>query len=226
MEKKLFAIECGNVALVVRPNGDAVIVTEATELVLDNAVMEQLVRNSGAYKSFVATKDEILSALEYENTNLQNEIVGLKEELEKVKGADGDDDIHRLKRERIKLRNNIMRLEKELEEAKADKDSLQQKLVNATIRAQPITKGYAVNIGNLSQGTLGYIFDIDGNFIADCGTGKRAKRVQYLLQEGKVSLDVVIEIFGNTGDKKSRIANKAELDDFNWDDVPVDGGEK
>lgn len=226
MEKKLFAIECENVALVVRPNGDTVIVTEATELVLDNAVMKQLVRNSGAYKSFVTTKDKILSALEYENTNLQNEIVGLKEELEKVKGADGDDDIHRLKRERIKLRNNIMRLEKELEEAKADKDSLQQKLVNATIRAQPITKGYAVNIGNLSQGTLGYIFDIDGNFIADCGTGKRAKRVQYLLQEGKVSLDVVIEIFGNTGGKKSRIANKAELDDFNWDDVPVDGGEK
>lgn len=226
MEKKLFAIECENVALVVRPNGDTVIVTEATELVLDNAVMEQLVRNSGAYKSFVDTKDEIVAGLEEDNTNLQNEIVGLKEELEKVKGADGDDDIHRLKRERIKLRNNIMRLEKELEEAKADKDSLQQKLVNATIRAQPITKGYAVNIGNLSQGTLGYIFDIDGNFIADCGTGKRAKRVQYLLQEGKVSLDVVIEIFGNTGDKKSRIANKAELDDFNWDDVPVDGGEK
>jgi hypothetical protein len=226
MEKKLFAIECENVALVVRPNGDTVIVTEATELVLDNAVMEQLFRNSGAYKSFVTTKNEILSALEYENTNLQNEIVGLKEELEKVKSADGDDDIHRLKRERIKLRDNIMRLEKELEEAKADKDSLQQKLVNATIRAQPITKGYAVNIGNLSQGTLGYIFDIDGNFIADCGTGKRAKRVQYLLQEGKVSLDVVIEIFGNTGGKKSRIANKAELDDFNRDDFPVDGGEK
>lgn len=40
MEKKLFAIECGNVVLVVRPNGDTVIVTEAGELVLDNAVME------------------------------------------------------------------------------------------------------------------------------------------------------------------------------------------
>lgn len=226
MEKKLFAIECGNVILVVHPNGDTVIVTEATELVLNNAVMEQLVRNSGAYKSFVATKNDVVAGLERDNTKLQNEIVGLKEELEKVKSADGDNDIHRLKRERIKLRNNIMRLEKELEEAKADKDSLQQKLVDATIRAQPITKGYAVNIGNLSQGTLGYIFDIDGNFIADCGTGKRAKRVQYLLQEGKVSLDVVMEIFGNTGGKKSRNANKAELDDFNWDDVPVDGGEK
>ena len=212
MEKKLFAIECDNVILAVRPNGDTVIVTEATKLVLGNAVMEQIVRNSGAYKSFVATKDKILSALEYENTNLQNEIVDLKEELEKVKGTDGDDDIHRLKRERIKLRNNIMRLEKELEEAKADKDSLQQKLVNATIGAKPLAKGYAVNIGNLSQGTLGYIFDIDGNFIADCGTGKRAKRVQYLLQEGKISLDVVMEIFGNTGGKKRRV-----------DDVPVSG---
>lgn len=194
MEKKLFAIECENVALVVRPNGDTVIVTEATELVLGNAVMEQLVRNSGAYKSFVATKDEILSALEYENTNLQNKIVGLKEELEHTK---------------------------------ADKDKLQKELDDIADSAiQPIVKGYAVNIGNLSQGTLGYIFDIDGNFIADCGTDKRAKRVQYMLQEGKVSLDVVIEIFGNTGLKKSRTANKAELDDFNWDDVPVDGGEK
>ena len=81
--------------------------------------------------------------------------------------------------------------------------------------------GYIVNIGNLAQGTLGYIFDIDGNFIADYGTDKRAKRVQYLLQEGKVSLDTVMEIFGNTGRKKSRTANKAELDDFNWDDVPT-----
>lgn len=52
MEKKLFAIEYGNVALVVRPNGDTVIVTEANELVLDNAVMKQIVRNSGAYKDF------------------------------------------------------------------------------------------------------------------------------------------------------------------------------
>lgn len=179
MEKKLFAIECGNVALVVKPNGDTVIVTEATELVLGNAVMEQLVRNSGAYKSFVTTKDEILSALEYENTNLQNEIVGLKEELEHTKAA---------------------------------KDKLQRELTDVADEAQPMVKGYAVNIGNLTQGTLGYLFDIDGNFIADCETDKRAKRVQYLLQEGKVSLDVVMEIFGNTGGKKRRV-----------DDVPVSG---
>lgn len=208
MEKKLFAIECGNVILAVRPNGDTVIVTEATELVLDNAVMEQLVRNSGAYKSFVATKDEILSALEYENTNLQNEIVDLKEELEKVKGADGDDDIHRLKRERIKLRNNIMRLEKELEEAKADKDSLQQKLVNATIGAQSVVKGHVVN----QEGA--YLYDIDGSFLVDCGTERRAIQVQKMLYAGKVSLDIVIEMFGNTGGKKRRA-----------DDVPT-GGEK
>lgn len=87
MEKKLFAIECGNVILVVRPNGDTVIVTEAGELVLDNAVMDQLVRNSGAYKSFVTTKDDVVAGLERDNTKLQNEIVGLKEELESVKAA-------------------------------------------------------------------------------------------------------------------------------------------
>ena len=189
MEKKLFAIECENVVLVVRPNGDTVIVTEATELVLGNAVMEQLVRNSAAYKSFFATKDEIVANLERDNVKLQNEIVGLKEELEHTK---------------------------------ADKDKLQKELDDIADSAiQPIAKGYAVNIGNLSQGNLGYIFDIDGNFIADYGTDKRAKRVQYLLQEGKISQDVVMEIFGNA----VLSANKAGLDDFNWDDVPVDGGE-
>ncbi len=70
MEKKLFAIECGNAVLVVRPNGDTVIVTESNELVLDNAVMEQLVRNSGAYKSFVATKDDVVAGLERDNDEL------------------------------------------------------------------------------------------------------------------------------------------------------------
>lgn len=82
MEKKLFAIECGNVILVVRPNGDTVIVTESNELVLDNAVMDQLVRNSGAYKSLVATKDDVV--------------------------ATKDDVVAGLERERIKPRNNIM----------------------------------------------------------------------------------------------------------------------
>lgn len=179
MEKKLFAIECDNVILAVRPNGDTVIVTEATELVLGNAVMEQIVRNSGAYKSFVTTKDDVVAGLERDNTELQNEIVGLKEELEHTKAA---------------------------------KDKLLRELTDVADEAQPMVKGYAVNIGNLAQGTLGYLFDIDGNFIADCGTDKRAKRVQYLLQEGKISLDVVMEIFGNTGRKKSRV-----------DDVPVSG---
>lgn len=215
MEKKLFAIECENVALVVRPNGDTVIVTEATELVLNNAVMERLVRNSGAYKSVMSDKGKLLEELERDNTELQTTIVSLREAFETVK-ADRD-----------KLQNEIVGLKEELEHTKADKDKLQKELDDIADSAiQPIAKGYAVNIGNLTQGTLGYIFDIDGNFIADCGTDKRAKRVQYMLQEGKVSLDVVIEIFGNTGLKKSRTANKAELDDFNWDDVPVDGGEK
>lgn len=70
VEKKLFAIECGNVILVVRSNGDTVIVTETGELILDNAVMDQLVRNSGAYKSFIATKDEVVAKLEVHNTHL------------------------------------------------------------------------------------------------------------------------------------------------------------
>ena len=192
-EKKLFAIECGNVVLVVRPNGGTVIVTEAAELVLNNAVMDQIVRNSGAYKSFIATKDDVVAGLEYENTELQTTIIGLKEELKR---------------------------------AKADKDKLQKELDDIADSAiQPIAKGYIVNVGNLTQGTLGYLFDIDGNFIVDCGTAKRAKRVQYLPKEGKVSLDVVIEIFGDTGGKKNKAASKAEVDDFDWDNVPVGNGD-
>lgn len=175
MEKKLFAIECGNVVLVVRPNGDTVIVTEAGELVLDNAVMEQIVRNSDAYKSFVDTKDEVVAKLEVHNTHLQNTIVGLREELEQTKAA---------------------------------KDKLQKELDNvANSVMQSIFKGCIVNVGNVAQGTLGCLFDINGDFIADCGSGARADRVQYLLKEGRVSLNTVMDIFGTQGGKKRRDNN-------------------
>lgn len=217
MEKKLFAIECGNVILVVRPNGDTVIVTEAGELVLDNAVMDQLVRNSGAYKSFITTKDDVVAGLERDNTKLQNEIVGLKEELENVKGANDNDDIHMLKRERIKLRSNIMRLEKELEEAKADKDSLQQKLDNAANSVQHMVKECIVEVKSCR------LYDINGDFLVDCGTNSRAVRVQKLLKEGKINLDVVMMVFSSGDGKKKVAANKATVEDFNWDDVPVEG---
>lgn len=182
MEKKLFAIECGNVILVVRPNGDTVIVTEAGELVLDNAVMEQLVRNSGAYKSFVATKDDVVASLERDNVKLQNEIVGLKEELEHTKAA---------------------------------KDKLQQELDDVANGAQSMIKGCIV------EAKACRLYDIIGDFLVNCGTSSRAIRVQKLLKEGKISLDMVMMVFGNEGGKKSRTANKAELEDFDWDNVPV-----
>lgn len=182
MEKKLFAIECGNVILVVRPNGDTVIVTEAGELVLDNAVMEQLVRNSGAYKSFVTTKNDVVAGLERDNTKLQNEIVGLKEELKR---------------------------------AKADKDKLQKELDDVANGAQPMAKGCIV------EAKACRLYDVNGDFLADCGTSSRAIRVQELLKEGKISLDVVMMVFSNTGGKKNKAASKAELEDFDWDNVPV-----
>ena len=168
MEKKLFAIECGNVVLVVRPNGDTVIVTEATELVLDNNVMEQLVRNSGAYKSFVATKDEIFANLERDNVKLQNEIVGLKEELEHTKAA---------------------------------KDKLQKELDDVANGAQSMIKGCIV------EAKACRLYDIIGDFLVDCGTNSRAIRVQKLLKEGKISLDMVMMVFGNEGGKKRRDNN-------------------
>lgn len=182
MEKKLFAIECGNVILVVRPNGDTVIVTEAGELVLDNAVMDQLVRNSGVYKSFVAIKDEVLSGLEYENTELQTTIIGLKEELKR---------------------------------AKADKDKLQKELDDVANGAQSMIKGCIV------EAKACRLYDVNGDFLADCGTNSRAARVQKLLKEGKISLDVVMTVFSSEDGKKKVAANKVTNDDFNWDNVPV-----
>lgn len=165
MEKKLFAIECGNVILVVRPNGDTVIVTEAGELVLDNAVMDQIVRNSGAYKSFVDTKDEVVDKLEVHNTHLQNTIVDLREELEQTKAA---------------------------------KDKLQQELDDVANGTQPIAKGCIV------EAKACRLYDIIGDFLVDCGTNSRAIRVQKLLKEGKISLDMVMMVFGNEGGKKRR----------------------
>mgnify|MGYP000263007879 FL=1 len=214
MEKKLFAIECGNVILVVRPNGDTVIVTEVGELVLDNAVMEQLVRNSGAYKSFVTTKDDVVAGLERDNAELQNTIVGLREELEHVKGGDSDD-VARLKREKIKLRNNIMGLKEELEHTKAAKDKLQQELDDVANGAQSMIKGCIV------EAKACRLYDIIGDFLVDCGTSSRAIRVQKLLKEGKISLDMVMMVFGNEGGKKKKVTSEVTNDDFNWDNVSV-----
>lgn len=176
MEKKLFAIECGNVILVVRPNGDTVIVTKAGELVLDNAVMEQLVRNSGAYKSFVATKDDVVAKLEVHNTHLQNTIVGLREELEQTKVA---------------------------------KDKLQQELDDVANGTQPIAKGCIV------EAKACRLYDIIGDFLVDCGTSSRAIRVQKLLKEGKISLDMVMMVFDSEDGKKKVAANEVTNDDFN-----------
>lgn len=186
MEKKLFAIECENVVLVVRPNGDTVIVTETGELVLNNTVMEQIVRNSGAYKSFVATKDEVVAGLEEDNINLQ-----------------------------IKVRE----LKKELETIKADRDKLQENLVNATVGAEPMVKGRVVN----QEGA--HLYDIDGSFLADCGTERRAIKVQKMLYNGKISLDVVMMVFSSEDGKKKVAANKVTNDDFNWDNVPIESAD-
>ena len=186
MEKKLFAIECGNIILVIRPNGDTVIVTEAGELVLDNAVMEQLVRNSGAYKSFIATKDEVVAKLEVHNTHLQNTIVGLREELEHTKAA---------------------------------KDKLQKELDDVANGAQSMIKGCIV------EAKACRLYDIIGDFLVDCGTSSRAIRVQKLLKEGKISLDMVMMVFSSEDGKKKVAANKATDEDFNWDNVPIESAD-
>lgn len=65
------------------------------------------------------------------------------------------------------------------------------------------------------------LYDVNGDFLADCGISSRANRVQELLKEGKISLDMVMMVFGNEGVKKNKAASKVEVEDFNWDSVPV-----
>lgn len=175
MEKKLFAIECENVALVVRPNGDTVIVTETGELVLNNTVIEQIVRNSGAYKSFVTAENNTIAEFERYNTELQNKIIGLREELEQVKAA---------------------------------KDKLQRELTDTYDATEPMIKGCIV------EAKAYRLYDINGNFLVDCGKTSRAARVQKLLKEGKINLDMVMMVFGNTGGKKAKAASKADNEPF------------
>lgn len=177
MERKIFSIDCENVILVIRPNGETVIVTDNNEVVIDKAVMEQIVRSSAAYKSFVTTKDEVVASLEHDNTKLQNEIVGLKEELEHTKAA---------------------------------KDKLQKELDDVANGAQSMVKGYVAN----ARGCI--LYDIDGNFLVDCGTARRTSRVQELLKEGKINLDTVMMVFGDNYDYK-----KKDTDDGYYLDVAL-----
>lgn len=59
--------------------------------------------------------------------------------------------------------------------------------------------------GHLVKNEGAYLYNIDGSFLADCGTERRAIKVQRMLYNGKIGLNMVKEIFGNTGGKKSRV---------------------
>lgn len=64
-----------------------------------------------------------------------------------------------------------------------------------------MVKGHVVN----QEGA--YFYDIDGSFLVDCGTEHRTIKVQKMLYNGKIRLDVVMMVFSNTGGKKSRVAD-------------------
>lgn len=83
--------------------------------------------------------------------------------------------------------------------------------------AQPIFEGCIV------EAKACRLYDVNGDFLEDCGTSSRAIRVQKLLKESKISLDTVMMVFGGEGCKKKKAASKVELEDFCWDDVPVEG---
>ena len=127
-----------------------------------------------------------------------------------------DDVVAGLKREKIKLRNNIIGLKEELEHTKAAKDKLQQELDDVANGAQSMIKGCIV------EAKAYRLYDINGNFLVDCGTNSRAARVQKLLKEGKINLDMVMTVFSSEDGKKKVAANKVTNDDFNWDNVLIE----
>lgn len=108
-----------------------------------------------------------------------------------------------------------MGLKEELEHTKAAKDKLQQELDDVANGAQSMIKGCIV------EAKACRLYDINGNFLVDCGTNSRAARVQKLLKEGKINLDMVMTVFSSEDGKKKVAANKVTNDDFNWDNVPV-----
>lgn len=95
------------------------------------------------------------------------------------------------------------------------KDKLQKELDDVANGTQPIAKGYIV------EAKACRLYDVNGDFLADCGTSSRANRVQELLKEGKISLDMVMMVFNNEDGRKKKAASKVELEDFDWDNVPV-----
>ncbi len=70
-----------------------------------------------------------------------------------------------------------------------------------------------------------HLYDIDGSFLADCGTERRAIKVQKMLYNGKISLDVVMMVFGSEDGKKKVAANKVTNEDFNCDSVPIESAD-
>lgn len=51
------------------------------------------------------------------------------------------------------------------------------------------------------------LYDINGDFLVDCGTSSRTSRVQELLKEGKISLNTVMMIFGDNYENKKKDTN-------------------
>ena len=74
--------------------------------------------------------------------------------------------------------------------------------------AEPMIKGCIV------EAKACHLYDVNGDFLADCGTNSRAARVQKLLQEGKINLNTVMMMFGNEDGKQKKAASKVTIDDF------------
>lgn len=62
------------------------------------------------------------------------------------------------------------------------------------------------------------LYDVNGDFLADCETSSRANRVQELLKEGKISLDMVMMVFSSEDGKKHKDDAKATNNNPDWYD--------
>lgn len=120
---------------------------------------------------------------------------------------------------KLSLEITLWGLKEELEHTKAAKDKLQQKLDDVANGAQSMIEGCIV------EAKACHLYDINGNFLVNCGTNSRAARAQKLLKEGKINLDMVMTMFSSEDGNKKVAANKATNDDFNWDNVPVESAD-
>lgn len=162
------------VCVVVKDNGNVVIVSETSTIEIPVLALEFMADNSRFAK-------EIKADLEAARTEVRRQIGVIKDlEGDLAKAIDNN----------VTLSARIVELEKAL--------------INATVDDKSIVIGVACK-------AVGHkIVHIDGEFIADCGTSRRAGNVARALYEGKVTIEQVKLLFNDKYDEKKVMVKDKE----------------